>query len=77
MTGRALAATGGKVFLTARDLRKGEEAWKSFLEPGRVELLEMDNSSLDSVHAAARAFQAKNHKLNVLVNDAGIVAAHI
>ncbi len=74
-TGRALAATGGKVFLTARNLRKGEEACKSFLEPGRVELLEMDNNSLDSVRAAAKAFLAKNDKLNVLVNNAGIMAA--
>ncbi len=77
MTGRALAATGGKVFLTARDLGKGEEACKLFLEPRRVELLEMDNNSLDSVRVAVRAFQAKNDKLDVLVNDAGTMAAHI
>ena len=74
-TGRALAATGGKVFLTARNVGKCKEACKSFLEPGRVELLEMDNNSLDSVRAAARAFLAKSDKLNVLVNNAGIMAA--
>lgn len=74
-TARALAATGGKVFLTVRDLKKGEEACKSFLEPGRVELLEMDNQSLESVRAAAKAFLSKSDKLNVLVNNAGIMAA--
>lgn len=74
-TGRALAATGGKVFLTARDLKKAEVACKSFLEPGRVELLEMDNSSLASVRAAAETFLSKSKKLNVLVNNAGIMAA--
>jgi NAD(P)-dependent dehydrogenase (short-subunit alcohol dehydrogenase family) len=73
-TGRALAATGGKVFLTVRDMKKGEEACKSFLEPGRVELLEMDNSSLESVRAAAKTFLSKSDKLNVLVNNAGIMA---
>ena len=73
--GRALAATGGKVFLTARNLKKGEEACKSFLEPGRVELLEMDNNSLDSVRGAAKAFLSKSNKLNVLVNGAGVMAA--
>ena len=73
-TGRAFAATGGKVFLTARDLKKGEEACKSFLEPGRVELLEMDNNSLESVRAAAKTFLSKSTKLNVLVNNAGIMA---
>ena len=74
-TGRALAATGGKVFLTARNLEKGKEACKSFLEPGRVELLEMDNNSLDSVRATAKAFLASSATLNVLVNNAGIMAA--
>jgi NAD(P)-dependent dehydrogenase (short-subunit alcohol dehydrogenase family) len=74
-TGRAFAATGGKVFLTVRDLKKGEETCKSFLEPGRVELLEMDNNSLDSVRAAAKTFLSKSEKLNVLVNNAGIMAA--
>jgi NAD(P)-dependent dehydrogenase (short-subunit alcohol dehydrogenase family) len=73
-TGRALAATGGKVFLTVRDMKKGEDACKSFLEPGRVELLEMDNNSLDSVRAAAKTFLSKSNKLNVLVNNAGIMA---
>lgn len=74
-TGRALAATGGKVFLTARDLKKGEAACSSFLKLGRVELLEMDNNSLSSVRAAAKAFLSKSSKLNVLVNNAGIMAA--
>ncbi|MCJ1396479.1 hypothetical protein MMC18_009369 [Xylographa bjoerkii] len=74
-TGRALAATGGKVFLTVRDLKKGEAACKSYLEPGRVELLEMDNNSLNSVRAAATTFLGKSNKLNVLVNNAGIMAA--
>ena len=73
-TGRALAATGGKVFLTARNVEKGEAACKSFLEPGRVEVLEMDNNSLDSVRAAAKAFLSKSSKLNVIINNAGIMA---
>ncbi|KAH7411380.1 WW domain-containing oxidoreductase [Cadophora sp. MPI-SDFR-AT-0126] len=74
-TGRALAATGGKVFLTVRNLKKGEEACKSFLEPGRVELLEMDNNSLASVRKAAKEILSKSDRLNVLVNNAGIMAA--
>ena len=74
-TGRALAATGGRVFLTVRDMRKGETACKSFLEPGRVELLEMDNNSLKSVRTAAKSFLAKSDRLNVIVNNAGIMAA--
>lgn len=74
-TGRALAATGGKVFLTVRNLKKGQDACKSFLEPGRVELLEMDNNSLTSVRKTAKEFLSKSDKLNVIVNNAGIMAA--
>ena len=73
-TARALAATGGKVFLAARDLKKAESACKSFIEPGRVELLEMDNNSLESVRAAARDFHARSNRLNVLINNAAVMA---
>lgn len=56
-------------------MKKGEEACKSFLEPGRVELLEMDNNSLKSVRAAAKTFLEKSDRLNVLVCNAAIMAA--
>ena len=55
-------------------MKKGQDACASFLEPGRVELLEMDNNSLSSVRAAAKAFLSKSKTLNVLVNNAGIMA---
>lgn len=73
-TGRALAATGGKVYLGVRDLEKGEQALKDILEPGRVELLELDVGSMESVRTAAKNFLSKSTKLNVLVNNAGIMA---
>ncbi|KAI1108653.1 short chain dehydrogenase [Nemania sp. NC0429] len=72
-TGRALAATGAKVFLTARSLEKGRAACGSFLEPGRVELLELDTSDLSSVRKAAAEFLQKSPTLNVLVCNAGVM----
>ncbi|KAI0188396.1 putative oxidoreductase,short chain dehydrogenase [Astrocystis sublimbata] len=72
-TGRAIAATGAKVFLTARDLKKGQAACEAFLEPGRVEMLELDTSKLDSVKACAEAFLKKASKLNVLICNAGVM----
>ncbi|KAI1169142.1 putative oxidoreductase,short chain dehydrogenase [Nemania serpens] len=72
-TGRALAATGAKIFLTVRDLKKGQSACESFLEPGRVELLELDTSNPDSVKACAEAFLKRSPKLNVLVCNAGVM----
>ncbi|KAI0436187.1 short chain dehydrogenase [Xylaria telfairii] len=72
-TGRALAATGAKVFLAVRDLEKGKEACQSFLEPGRVELLELDVSKLGSVRIAAATFLQKSSQLNVLICNAGVM----
>ena len=56
-----------------RNLSKGHEACSSFLDPGRVELLEVDTSSLASVRNAASEFLSKSPKLNVLVCNAGIM----
>jgi NAD(P)-dependent dehydrogenase (short-subunit alcohol dehydrogenase family) len=72
-TGRALAATGARVFLAVRSLEKGRTACASFLEPDRVELLQLDTSSLASVRAAAAAFLEKSSTLNVLVCNASIM----
>ncbi|KAM5341714.1 hypothetical protein ACJ41O_014745 [Fusarium nematophilum] len=72
-TGRALAATGATVYLAVRSLEKGQAACGSFLEPGRVELLELDTSSLASVRAAAAQFLKKSSLLHVLVCNAGIM----
>ncbi|KAH8204853.1 hypothetical protein TruAng_001042 [Truncatella angustata] len=73
-TARALAATGAHVFLAVRSLEKGQTACGSFLEPGRVELLECDISSMESVREASAAFLARSHTLNILICNAGIMA---
>ncbi|KAI0967200.1 short chain dehydrogenase [Xylaria arbuscula] len=72
-TGRAIAATGATVYLTARSLEKGRVACASFLEPGRVELLELDTSDLASVRKAAANFLQKSPVLNVLICNAGVM----
>lgn len=74
-TARALSLTGARLFLTARDLDKAKSALDGILEPDRVELVEMDNTSLSSVRAAAKAvLQKSNGQVNILVNNAGIMA---
>jgi NAD(P)-dependent dehydrogenase (short-subunit alcohol dehydrogenase family) len=74
-TARALSLTGAKLLLTARDLNKAKTALDEILEPGRVELVEMDNCSLSSVRAAAKdILQKSNGQVNILVNNAGIMA---
>lgn len=74
-TARALKLTGAKLFLTARNLEKAKGALGSILEPGVAELVEMDNTSLASVRAAAEdVLKRSNGQVNILINNAGIMA---
>ncbi|KAL3471668.1 hypothetical protein BJX99DRAFT_266561 [Aspergillus californicus] len=72
-TARAIAATGARVFVAVRNMAKGQEACKDFISPGRVELLELDTSSMQSVRAAAATFLTKSPTLNVLICNAGVM----
>ncbi|KAL4966560.1 NAD(P)-binding protein [Aspergillus stella-maris] len=72
-TARAIAATGARVFLTTRSLTKAQEACRDFLCPDRVELLQLDTSSIYSVRAAAATFLQRSRTLNVLICNAGVM----
>lgn len=73
-TARALKETGAKIYATARNLDKAKSQLGDILQPGRVELLELKLDSLASVRACAKEFQSKEDKLNVLINNAGVMA---
>ncbi|KAH8787920.1 hypothetical protein F5883DRAFT_531107 [Diaporthe sp. PMI_573] len=74
-TARALSLTGARLFLTARNLEKAKTALGSILGSGRAELVEMDNTSLSSVRGAAETIlQRSNNQVNILINNAGIMA---
>jgi NAD(P)-dependent dehydrogenase (short-subunit alcohol dehydrogenase family) len=76
-TARALHATGANLFLTVRNKAKGEAVIQDILQTsqgtGSIELLHMDLSSLSSIRSAAADFLARSDKLNVLVNNAGVM----
>ena len=73
-TALALKATGAHVFAAVRDLQKGKEALGSALEPGSLDLIHLDLNSFASVRACAAEFLSKSSTLNLLVNNAGIMA---
>lgn len=73
-TAKALATTGATLYLTARNLTAAEKALASILKPGKVEIIEMDLSSLDGVRAGAERFLEKSKHLNVLICNAGVMA---
>lgn len=73
-TARALVATGATLYLTARDSNKAEIALKGVLQPDQFHLIQMDQSSLDSVRHAAKTILSNTNKINILINNAGIMA---
>ncbi|KAK1703896.1 short-chain dehydrogenase [Colletotrichum lupini] len=76
-TARAFHVAGADVYITVRDVAKGEEVAKDILsdgKPGKVEVIKLDLGSLESVREGAKAFLAKSDKLNVIVNNAGVMA---
>ncbi|OHE92533.1 short-chain dehydrogenase [Colletotrichum orchidophilum] len=76
-TARAFHIAGADVYITVRDVAKGEEVVKDILsdgKPGKVEVIKLDLGSLESVRQGAKTFLSKSDKLNVLVNNAGVMA---
>jgi NAD(P)-dependent dehydrogenase (short-subunit alcohol dehydrogenase family) len=76
-TARALASKGAAVTLTARDVPKGEavaEAIRAATPGAVVEVASLELGDPSSIHAFAEAWLPRHPKLNLLVNNAGIMA---
>ncbi len=76
-TTRALATKGAKVIMACRNLEKGEMARQKIMnEGGKVEpeVWHLDLASLELVKQFALKFTAKYEKLDLLINNAGLMA---
>ncbi|KAN0063497.1 hypothetical protein ACQY0O_003944 [Thecaphora frezii] len=74
---RELAAHGAKVFMAARSETKAREAIdliKQKHPDADVHFLELDLTELASVKRAAKTFAAQSDRLDVLLNNAGVMA---
>ena len=74
-TATSLASRGGRVVITSRSPRNGEEAVARITAAtgnDAVSFLPLDLSDLDSVRACAAAFLALGDPLHVLINNAGV-----
>lgn len=74
---RALAQHGANVVLGCRTRSKADEAVEQIegTNPtGTVDVLEIDLGDLDSIAEAATTFRADHDRLDVLVNNAGLMA---
>ncbi len=76
-TARSLAAHGAAVTLTARDMDRGEAVAADIRQSTgnqAVDAMELDLASLASVRAFTDAYLARYDALNILINNAGIMA---
>ena len=74
---RALAKKGGAVVLGCRNLEKGGAALETIrlrVPDARLELEQLDLGDLGSVRAFAERFSKGHRRLDVLVNNAGVMA---
>jgi NAD(P)-dependent dehydrogenase (short-subunit alcohol dehydrogenase family) len=73
-TAKQLAQLGYYVYMGSRDRAKGIAATQKLNESGlnNVEFIEIDVTNIDSIRSAKQELQAKTHKLDVLINNAGI-----
>jgi retinol dehydrogenase-12 len=74
---RELARMGARVLVGARDSARGRQLAEQILrEGGEAELLTIDLASFASTREAAAKVLAAHPKLDVLINNAGIVTRH-
>jgi len=73
---KVLAQKGAHVIMASRSLAKAEEAKRKLSNSsirGKVEVFELDLANLSSVHQFAQNFKEKYQKLDILINNAGIM----
>lgn len=75
-TARAMAARGAQVILSGRDATKLAAAADEIAEEtgARVDTLVCDLASLDSIRAAAKEANDRFDKIDLLINNAGVMA---
>ncbi len=74
---KLLAARGARVIMAVRDPAKGERAAAEIRHTTRaadLELLPLDLASLASIRDAAAMFAGTHDRLDVLINNAGVMA---
>lgn len=75
-TVRVLALRGARVIMPARNMESGHRVKEVILKDNpnaKVDVMELDLSSLNSVQRFAASFKSLDRPLNILINNAGIM----
>lgn len=75
-TARVLANKNAKVIIAVRNLEKGENAKSRIISQNKkadVDIMKIDLSDLSSVKSFANDFNSKYDKLDLLINNAGVM----
>lgn len=75
-TTKVLAQKGAQVVMAVRNLEKGKAAMQEVLREtpdAQLELMQVDLSDLESVRLFAAEYRRKYDRLNVLINNAGVM----
>ncbi|XP_049393841.1 short-chain dehydrogenase TIC 32, chloroplastic-like isoform X1 [Solanum stenotomum] len=76
-TSRVLALRGVHVIIAVRNMTAGKDVKEAILKEipaAKVDVMELDLSSFDSVKKFAADFISSGHSLNILINNAGVMA---
>lgn len=75
-TAKALAGKGAKVVLPVRSVARGKQAVDEItgeFPNAKIEIMELDLSSLASIKSFAKAYSEKHAGLDILINNAGVM----
>lgn len=75
-TVRVLTLRGARVIMPARNMESGHRVKEAILKDNpnaKVDVMELDLSSLNSVRRFSASFKSLNQPLNILINNAGVM----
>ncbi|MDI1304161.1 MAG: SDR family NAD(P)-dependent oxidoreductase, partial [bacterium] len=77
-TAKQLSKKGLFVYLGTRDLEKGEVVVKELTENGfqNIKAIQIDVTNLDSILSAKKTIEKEQSKLDILINNAGILGTN-
>lgn len=73
---KVLSKKGGHLIMTARNLQKGKEALNAIKKENpnaKLDLMQLDLADLNSIRKFSDEFHSKYSKLDVLVNNTGVM----